>query len=158
MHRNECIDLWECVTCSGRFEGASKTFLCLLRVLSTLSARRLPAHGLARSCPSVMGTNAADVTASFEELLEPWLARQCAKLEMRHPTAVQRLCIPPILRGESMIGNAKHRDPQHDNAIDDGATSVSDYVSLQKSNVPRAWTELRLERRKGACNSTVACC
>jgi len=45
---------------------------------------------------------------SFAQLgLAPWLVKSCEKLGMRYPTAIQSMCIPPILAGRNVAGNAK---------------------------------------------------
>ncbi|CAK0822413.1 unnamed protein product, partial [Prorocentrum cordatum] len=50
----------------------------------------------------------APVAASFAQLgVAPWLVSACDKMDMRHPTEIQSLTIPPVLAGKNVAGNAK---------------------------------------------------
>eukprot|EP00933_Yihiella_yeosuensis_P053224 TRINITY_DN5140_c3_g1_i1.p1 TRINITY_DN5140_c3_g1~~TRINITY_DN5140_c3_g1_i1.p1 ORF type:complete len:576 (+),score=115.46 TRINITY_DN5140_c3_g1_i1:73-1728(+) len=44
----------------------------------------------------------------FSQLgLSRWLVEACGKLGMHHPTDIQAMCIPPVLAGKTVAGNAK---------------------------------------------------
>jgi len=46
--------------------------------------------------------------SSFEELgLHEWLVKACSELGFRHPTPVQKNCIPPIIQGKNCIASAE---------------------------------------------------
>jgi len=47
-------------------------------------------------------------TTSFAKLgLARWLTESCQKLGMVYPTEIQAMCIPPVLAGSNVAGNAK---------------------------------------------------
>lgn len=46
--------------------------------------------------------------SSFKELgVKPWLVSTCARIGIKNPTPVQEACIPPILKGQNVIGAAE---------------------------------------------------
>lgn len=56
----------------------------------------------------VSSDKSSDVRISFLNLgIDPWLVTRCELLGMRHPTPVQRACIPPILKGRDVVGCAQ---------------------------------------------------
>mmetsp|Transcript_87117 Transcript_87117/g.269721 ORF Transcript_87117/g.269721 Transcript_87117/m.269721 type:complete len:580 (-) Transcript_87117:66-1805(-) len=64
------------------------------------SAGRKP---VARAPEALFQTN-----TTFAKLgLARWLVEGCEKLGMRYPTAIQAMCIPPVLAGKNVVGNSK---------------------------------------------------
>jgi ATP-dependent RNA helicase DDX49/DBP8 len=66
-----------------------------------------------KSVPLHEGTSSSSTSlfqksSSFSKLgLARWLTEGCEKLGMHYPTDVQVMCIPPILAGRNVAGNAK---------------------------------------------------
>jgi len=59
-------------------------------------------------CSSSSSTSFFRSNTSFTKLgLTRWLAETCSKLGMNYPTEVQAMCIPPVLNGKNVVGNAK---------------------------------------------------
>lgn len=53
-----------------------------------------------------LGLNAPE--SSFETLgLAPWLVGSLSTMEIRRPTAIQRSCIPEVLKGRDCIGGSR---------------------------------------------------
>eukprot|EP00747_Dinoflagellata_sp_TGD_P218810 gnl/TRDRNA2_/TRDRNA2_91015_c0_seq1.p1 gnl/TRDRNA2_/TRDRNA2_91015_c0~~gnl/TRDRNA2_/TRDRNA2_91015_c0_seq1.p1 ORF type:complete len:555 (+),score=122.26 gnl/TRDRNA2_/TRDRNA2_91015_c0_seq1:82-1746(+) len=60
------------------------------------------------SSPKMLSSGLFQTSTSFAKLgLARWLAESCERMGMRYPTDVQVLCIPPVLAGKNIVGNAK---------------------------------------------------
>ncbi|EFJ08368.1 hypothetical protein SELMODRAFT_131776 [Selaginella moellendorffii] len=74
-------------------------------------AAERPDDGNARSteiCKESDAPEGGGGGGSFEELgVAEWLVGACKELGMRHPTPVQRACVPQILKGKDVLGMAQ---------------------------------------------------
>ncbi|CAJ1398236.1 unnamed protein product [Effrenium voratum] len=70
--------------------------------------RKRQATEAVKPAPAAPRQSLFQTDVSFAKLgLARWIVDTCAKLGMAHPTDIQAMCIPPILAGKNIAGNAR---------------------------------------------------
>lgn len=76
------------------------------RIKPRSNLSQLPSHHL--EVTEISNGKLVDAKSSFATIdVAPWLIASLAAMEIRRPTAIQKSCIPEILKGRDVIGGSK---------------------------------------------------